>query len=230
MRRLDRLLGRLSARLPDRFRVFAARYTGAHRKFVARSDNWDLSAASQFGLLALLGLRAEHSLLEVGCGSLRVGRLLIVYLEPGCYFAIEPERWLVEAAIEHELGRDLVRLKRPTFDAGRDFRLTVFGRRFDFVLAGSVLAHAAPSQIRACLAEARGALAAEGLFVASFLEAETDHAGESWVYPGRAGYRFETLRAMAAEAGLDCERLGWLHDFGAGNQTWVAFAAAERDG
>lgn len=229
MERIERAIGRLSARLPDAFRVRLAHWTNAHRRFVSRRDAWDLAAASQFALLTLLGLRQGHALLEVGCGSLRAGRLFLVYLDPGRYFAIEPERWLVEAAIRNEIGSDLVRLKRPTFDHRRDFELAAFGRRFDFALAGSVFSHATLPQIRACLAEVGRALAPDGLFVASFVEASADAEATDWVYPGRVGYTLTTLHAAAAAAGLDCERLDWPYDFGEGEQSWLLFARAARE-
>jgi SAM-dependent methyltransferase len=224
VRPIDRLLGRLSAQLPDAVRAQLARLTRAHRKFVARPGSFDLAAASQFALLALLGLREHHHLLEIGCGSLRAGRLFLVYLEPGRYHAVEPERWLIDAAIDNEIGRDLVRLKRPVFDHGRDFRFGVFGRKFDFVVAGSVFSHAAPAQIRACLGEAARVLAPDGLFLASWLEGPSDSTNEEWIYPERAAYTAAFLRRAAAEAGLDCVRLDWPYDFGAGEQSWLAFA------
>jgi SAM-dependent methyltransferase len=224
VRPIDRLLGRLSAQLPDALRVQLSRVTRAHRRFVSRPGSFDLAAASQFDLLTLLGLREHHLLLEIGCGSLRSGRLFLVYLEPGRYHAVEPERWLVEAAIENEIGRDLVRLKRPVFEHGRDFRLDVFGKRFDYIVAGSVFSHAAPAQIRACLGEAARVLAPDGLFLASWLEGPSDSTSDAWVYPERVAYTEETLRRVAAEAGLDCARLDWPYDFGAGDQRWLAFA------
>jgi SAM-dependent methyltransferase len=221
---LERILGRLGAQLPAAFRVFLAQWTRSHRRFVTRPDAFDLAAASQFNLLTLLGLREDHTLLDVGCGSLRAGRLFIVYLNPGNYFAIEPERWLVEAAIANEIGRDLFRLKRPTIVHRDDFRLSALARRFDFAIAGSIFSHAAPSQIEECLREVVTVLADGGLFLASFNEAEDDHVGTQWTYPGGVRYRFETMREMAFVAGLSCERVGYPYDFGEGEQTWLAFA------
>jgi hypothetical protein len=54
----------------------AAHYTA----FVGPPDQYDLMGATQFRLLTTLGLRDYHRLLDFGCGSLRVGRLLISYL------------------------------------------------------------------------------------------------------------------------------------------------------
>lgn len=63
-----------------------------YRAFVGPLDRYDLLGAGQMALLYLLGLREHHRVLDFGCGSLRLGRLLIPYLRPGRYFGIEPER------------------------------------------------------------------------------------------------------------------------------------------
>jgi hypothetical protein len=101
----------------------------AHRAYVGKPDEWDLVAARQVTLLLAAGLRDNHLLADVGCGSLRAGRMLIPYLHPEHYFGVDPNGWLVEEGIEHELGRDLVRIKRPTFRFVDDFSLSTAGDR-----------------------------------------------------------------------------------------------------
>lgn len=86
-----------------------------YRAYVGPPEDYDLIAAMTFNLLTTLGLRQHHSLLDVGCGSLRIGRLLIPYLNRGKYFGIEPNEWLVREGIQRELGESLLQIKRPTF-------------------------------------------------------------------------------------------------------------------
>ena len=86
-----------------------------YRAYVGPPEDYDLIAAMTFNLLTTLGLRQHHSLLDVGCGSLRIGRLLIPYLNRGKYFGVEPNEWLVDEGIRRELGETLVQIKRPTF-------------------------------------------------------------------------------------------------------------------
>ena len=62
-----------------------------YRAYVGPPEKYDLLGALQFQVLTNLGLREYHKLLEVGCGSLRVGRLLVPYLIDGNYYAIEPK-------------------------------------------------------------------------------------------------------------------------------------------
>src|SRR6185436_13308722 len=84
-----------------------------YRAYVGPPEDYDLIAAMTFNLLTTLGLRQHHTLLDVGCGSLRAGRLFIPYLNAGRYIGIDPNRWLVEEGIRHEVGADLIRIKQP---------------------------------------------------------------------------------------------------------------------
>ena len=88
---------------------------GSHdyRAFVGPPENYDLVSAMQFNLLTLLGLKEHHFLLDVGCGSLRGGKLFIPYLVAEHYFGIEPEQWLIEEGLRHEIGDDIMDIKRP---------------------------------------------------------------------------------------------------------------------
>ena len=102
-----------------------------YQAYVGPPDQYDFMGATQFNLLCTLGLRANHSLLDFGCGSLRSGRFFISYLNEGRYFGIEPNRWLIDEAIRNQVGRDLIQIKKPRFDHNCDFQTDVFHRQFD---------------------------------------------------------------------------------------------------
>ncbi len=113
-----------------------------YRAYVGPPEDYDLIAAMTFNLLTTLGLRQHHSLLDVGCGSLRIGRLLIPYLNQGKYFGVEPNEWLVEEGIKRELGEALVQIKRPTFFFSDSPEVVVQAKvSFDFALAQSIFSH-----------------------------------------------------------------------------------------
>jgi hypothetical protein len=126
---------------------------GAHhyRAFVGPPDTYDAFSAMQFSLLTFLGLRQEHFLLDIGCGSLRAGKLFIPCLLPSHYFGIEPGQWLIEEGINSELGKDIISTKAPTFSNNDSFTCTVFGQKCDFILAQSIFTHASQAQIVRCL-------------------------------------------------------------------------------
>lgn len=192
------------------------RRRGDHRAFVGPPDLFDAVGEAQFERLRHLGLEPRHQVLDVGCGSLRAGRLLIPWLEAGHYCGLEPEAWLVEAGIEHELGREVFEAKRPLFHHGRDFALGPFGRSFDYVVAHSVFSHAPVPQIRCCLAEVRAVMRPGATLLATFVPGPRDYAGEKWAHC--AHYRPERLVELAAERGLDAELPDWSHP---NSQLWL---------
>ncbi|TVR98579.1 MAG: class I SAM-dependent methyltransferase [Rhodospirillales bacterium] len=187
-----------------------------YRTFVGPGEQYDVFSAMQFNLLTALGLREHHTLLDIGCGSLRAGRLLIPYLRSGHYFGLEPERWLLEQGIRNEVSEALIALKRVTFAHDRDFRLTAFGRNFDYLIAQSVFSHVPAAQIDRCFAEAAEVMTPSSVFVASFFEGPEDYRGSATVV--RAEFRFATIVALAERHRLVCERLAWPHPDG---QQWL---------
>jgi len=199
----------------------ASHYTA----YVGPPGQYDFMGATQFRLLTTLGLREHHSVLDFGCGSLRAGRLLMPYLLEGRYYGLEPNRWLIDDAIERELGQALINLKRPTFLHHSDFSASAFGVSFDYILAQSIFSHAGRDLVSRCLADFRSCLNPTGLILATFVEPQllgkTEDSGESgWIYPDCVGYRPETVQAVIEDAGLVGRVLPWFHP----RQTWFAMA------
>lgn len=182
-----------------------------YRGFVGPSEKYDLISANQFNLLTFLDLREEHYLLDIGCGSLRAGKLLIPYLLPGRYHGIEPEQWLIDEGIKNELGKDILTIKEPVFHNDSNFTLSVFDRRFDYLLAHSIFSHAAEMQIRRCLSEARKVMNQTSLFIATFAKGNTNYTGNEWVYPGFVMYKKEYMQNLFQEQGFASTILSWPH-------------------
>jgi SAM-dependent methyltransferase len=197
-----------------------------YRAYVGPPEDYDLIAAMTFNLLTTLGLRQHHSLLDIGCGSLRIGRLLIPYLNRGKYFGVEPNEWLVEEGIRRELGPSLVEIKRPTFfftDSPES--IAKAATAFDFAMAQSIFSHCGLDLIKGWLSAASRSLANNGALVATFLTGEEDSPRAGWIYPECVNYRPATLERAAAEVNLRFEILNWKHP----RQTWALFAAPKFD-
>src|SRR5438093_10009866 len=197
-----------------------------YRAYVGPTEDYDLIAAMAFNLLTTLGLRQHQSLLDVGCGSLRIGRLLIPYLNRGKYFGVEPNEWLVKEGIKQELGGALLEIKRPIFffsDSPETIAQTKVS--FDFALAQSIFSHCGLDLIKNWLSAISRSLAEDGALVATFLPGEQDSPAKGWVYPECVNYRPVTLRDAAAKAGLRFELLDWKHP----RQTWALLAAPKFD-
>jgi len=197
-----------------------------YRAYVGIPEHYDLTAASTFSLLVLLGLRQHHRLADIGCGSLRTGRLLIPYLNTGNYLGVEPNEWLVREGIRRELGGAIFDAKRPRF-LFTD-RPAILDREAPshFALANSIFSHASLPQVRAWLESLARHLTAYGALAATYLAGDEDYAGPDWVYPACVRYRTETMHALAEGCGLRFAQLDWRHLHG---QTWALFARPQFD-
>ena len=197
-----------------------------YRAYVGPPEDYDLIAAMTFNLLTTLGLRQHHSLLDIGCGSLRIGRLLIPYLNRGKYFGVEPNQWLVEEGIRRELGESLIEIKHPTFFFSESPNAIVEANTsFDFAVAQSIFSHCGLDLIKGWLSAISRSLAQDGALLATFLPAEEDCSETGWVYPQCVNYRPSTLERAAADVNLRFEILDWKHP----RQTWALFAAPKFD-
>jgi len=183
-----------------------------YRAFVGAPEEYDINGALQFNLLILLGLREHHKLLDVGCGSLRAGRLFVMYLAWSNYYGIDPERWLVEEAIEHELSPGLSDLKQPQFSATVNFNAEPFGVTFDYVLCQSVYTHAPQWMITLSLREAAKVLGEQGIFAATYMESEDDNSDtDEWHYPFVTHFTRERMAELCSDAGLSYIHIDWHH-------------------
>jgi SAM-dependent methyltransferase len=185
-----------------------------YRAYVGPADRYDFMGATQFSLLFANGLREHHRVLDFGCGSLRLGKLLIPYLRAGGYHGIEPNRWLIDEAIARETGNDIIELKRPSFAHNDDFDCTTFGVEFDFIIAQSIITHAGPNLFRAFVDSARRALREDGLILISVIEAEaaqTNLPKDGWFYPGCVAYTDLQVRETFATGGLQAVAIPWYH-------------------
>lgn len=199
-----------------------------YRSFIGTPSLFDLEAGMQFQIMLALGLREFHRMLDIGCGSLRGGRLFLSYLRPGRYYGIEPNGWLIDDAIENELGREFIDLRNPQFSGSSNFELSDFGVSFDYVLAQSILTHTGRAQLEACLKAVSNVLLPDGIFAASFNSTGSDHKGNEWVYPEFVSYTPDFIMDLAMKCGLQAYPLIWPAHHG---QYWMVFLpmSSERD-
>jgi SAM-dependent methyltransferase len=183
-----------------------------YRAYVGGAGRYDVLAAAQFSVLVDAGLRDHDSVLDVGCGSLRLGRLLIPWLQPGRYYGLEPNEWLVEAGFEKELGSAIRDIKHPRFRYVDDFTVGEFGSAFDYAMAYSVFTHCYPDLARQGLSRIAASLAPEGLLLGTFVENRVGdtagrskllpHNGTGWLYPKCVRYTWEQFADVLRESGL----------------------------
>ena len=181
------------------------------RQYVATDR---VSGELQLELLKREGCVPESCVLEVGCGCLNAGLPLIGYLKRGRYVGIEPNRWLLGAALRTARARWLVAAKRPTFLERTDFDAGGLERTFDYVLSHSVLSHCAHWQLEQFVANVARVLRPGGRILASIRLAEgnaygsrgspdkEDSLDEEWQYPEVSWFAFETVKQTAERHGL----------------------------
>lgn len=196
---------------------------GKHR--LAIGDMWDEIGELQFSFMREHGLEPHHSLLDVGCGSLRGGVRFVEYLDPGNYFGVDANRSLIDAGYEIELGKLGLQEKVPASNllVDRDFAFERFGRDFDFALALSVFTHLPLNHIRVCLEKLTPRMSAGNLFFATHFEIPDSHPtyephqqqpGGLITHATREPYhyRFGDFTWLAADQGWRVERVtGFPH-------------------
>lgn len=189
-----------------------------YRAYVGPPQDYDFIAASVFNLLTTNGLRQHHRLLDIGCGSLRLGRLFIPYLNQGNYIGVEPNKWLISEGIQNEIGKDLVRIKKPTFSfkaSLQDFKKPL---ELDYVVAQSIFSHTGQNLLIEWLEQVNTHLNDDGILFATFIFDENeDFTGSGWVYPECVGFKRETVKKIANDKGFELEFLEWPHP----RQKWV---------
>ena len=189
-----------------------------YRSAVGPADRYDLIGGQQFCVLLNQGLREHHKLCDVGCGSLRGGRLFIPYLAKGNYYGIEPDIALVKAGFEKEIGLDMAHVKDPHFLYNDDFLLTKFGVRFDFILAQSIVSHTSQSQMIRLFAQVRATLAPGGKFLFTYFKSDRDYKGDLWTRLPSAFYTKVLVKKNLGLATLSYIELDYKHP---SNQTWI---------
>jgi len=184
---------------------------------VGPSALYDYSAALQFSILFNYGLRAHHTLLDFGCGSLRLGRLMIQYLDKHNYYGIEPREDLINEGIEANHLRELIAHKKPNLRVSDDCNMATFDINFDYIIAYSIFTHMPSTQIRECLKSAYLAMDVNTIFLATYFEGKIDNELKDWT-PNGIYYRQDTMSQFMEENNLLFTRLNLT---GSGGQCWL---------
>lgn len=184
-----------------------------HREYVG--GNWDEIGQLQFDFLVSRGLRPEHYLLDIACGSLRLGVKAVPYLQAGHYLGIDKEAALIEAGVTNELGAVLYAEKKPVLIANAAFEFQQFGVAPNFVIAQSLFTHLTPDLIDLCVANLRPLMKPASVFYATFHQGSSDRNPVTSHAHAYFGYRVEEMLSFGERNGFAAAYLGdWGHPRG----------------
>lgn len=142
---------------------------GRHREAIG--GLWDEIGDLQIGFLIERGMQPGHRLLDVGCGSLRLGARAVEYLDAVRYFGSDLNEILIRAGYEQELD-DAGRAKTPWshFGVNADFSFDFLTEPVDFAIAQSVFTHLPLNHLRRCLHNLAPHMAKGGRFFVTYFE------------------------------------------------------------
>lgn len=196
-----------------------------HRRHVMWPDHYDEVGVHQFMVLLQAGMKPKHRLLDIGCGSLCGGRYSILYLDEGNYTGVEPHTFSYEDAERLELGNLVSFRKANLCSYIRDFRLSQLGlvgkelnfpgptydvmiaTSWDFLMAHSIFTHTSQAEAHTLMVEAAKVMHPGSVFMASYYWGSVCDDFPEWRYPAGVSYSHEFMDGLAAEAGLQVERI-----------------------
>ena len=147
---------------------------------------------------------------------MRSGKLFITYLEKNNYYGLEPNKWLIDESIKNEIGKDLIKIKQPTFNYNSNFNCDVFKQKFDFILAQSIFSHTGQDLLKSSFLKIKNVLKDDGFFLLTILEDTNNSNNKGWIYPDCVTYKRETFKSIAKNAGFYSIKIPWFHP----RQTW----------
>jgi SAM-dependent methyltransferase len=142
---------------------------GRHREVIG--GLWDEVGQLQLEFLQKQGLKPGSRLLDIGCGSLRLGARAANYLEPCNYFGTDISESLLDAGWARELSPEgQIKLPRRNLSVSPDFDFDFLTEPMDFGIAQSVFTHLPLNHLRRCLTKAAPKFRTGGkLFVTAFI-------------------------------------------------------------
>jgi SAM-dependent methyltransferase len=178
---------------------------------VGPADLWAMKRRFQFRFLTAQGLRPEHRLLDIGCGTLRGGIPLIEYLQTGHYAGFEARAEVLEEG-RKELAEAGLEHKRPSLIHASDPAEVQLEEPVEVAWAFSVLIHMSDEVADACLALVARSLTEPGAFYANVNPGERRDG--SWGEFPLVTRPLEFYERLAAAHGLVMSVVGGLGELG----------------
>jgi hypothetical protein len=204
-------MANLVKKLGRRLRKLLAGPKARRHDMVGPGHLWREARDLQIAFLTEEGLEPGHTLLDVGCGTLRGGVAFIGYLEPGRYWGVDVRAEALDEG-RRELREEGLDGKAPHLVLAEDLGALDLGARFDYVWAYVVLIHMTDDVLDGCLGMVARHLAADGVFFGNVnVGAKPDGVWDRFPVMFRSVAFYEEA---ARRHGLRATDLGTMEDLG----------------
>lgn len=132
-------------------------------------EGWEEHAEWQVAYLKDQGLQPDDRVLDYGCGTLRLGHILVEWLEDGNYMGVDLSADFIETA--RDAYEDKLRANRAQLFSIQPSQVWCYGWA-DVIWAQSVVTHVPPDELAAFFASVDASLAPDGRALATFNEAD----------------------------------------------------------
>jgi len=173
----------------------------------------DMNRKYQIDFLVKNGLLPEHTLIEIGCGTLRGGIPIIKFLNSGNYFGVDVRKSVLKEA-RAELSQHQLERKQPTIVLMMEAR-EMISRKADIIWAFHVLIHMNQERLKEAFEFVAEKLKSSGRFLAT-AQIGAEHEEEWQGFPVLTRL-LETYAAEAARFNLEVTSLGGLESLGYGD-------------
>jgi cyclopropane fatty-acyl-phospholipid synthase-like methyltransferase len=168
-------------------------------------DMADENGKEWLDYLKTQGLTSEHTVLEYGCGSLRLGKTLVENLDHGKYVGVDITDHFYKLGIANYLTEQTKAQKNANFFVigSPEYKAQLKGRKFNFIYSHWVMAHVPPDKLETYFDNVFELMDENSLFFFDFTNSIfTIRQNElTWGYPSRLigkiihskGFKYERL-------------------------------------
>jgi ABC-type polysaccharide/polyol phosphate transport system ATPase subunit len=183
---------------------------------LAAGGLWQEEGEWIFDFLKRQGLRPEHGLLEVGCGSLSAASHLLRYMHPSHYWGYEKSLDLYVAGAHIELPRVGLRAELGHFIVNDDFDLSEAIPAFHYAIASSLFRRLTLNSIARCIASVVKRLTPDGRFYVTWADNPDPRQFDAITWPNGSRtysdrepfhYSFDLIAALVEAVGGRAERI-----------------------
>ena len=149
---------------------------GKHRDIVG--GRWEETALHQMQVILDEGLERDDHFLDIGCGCLRLGHMLVPWLNPDHYYGTDASQELMLRGFDAELTAGArARLPKDHLVEDADFRFPGLPPSISFALCWGVFTHLPAAELRPALANLKQSFPKLRKFLLTVFLAPEGHSG-----------------------------------------------------